>query len=382
MTRTPGADGVDPGDPFGPGGPLASHLLSEQAVVLNARPVRDRAHVVALVTAIATIRGVQHVAVDRYDGTEVAMTIDLSRPTGLGEELRSTLDREIETCTLVDGRIELTLTGHALHGDAGERPAPWDAGRRPIGDPGFSVVAARAASDLMVAALHFSIDVSIFVFDQDLRYLAASGAIHERRRFRSDEVVGARAPDVLPPPTWEALSPGFRAALEGTTSTIEFTSAADPRGSYEETISPVNTDAKVLGGMLVLRDVTTRRHDAVLLAEITDVFDLTFAYSPVCQALVSPEGRWAKVNRALCVLLGRDEATLLSISSEDVTHPEDRGREAELLRAAAREEADHYELRKRFVHADGREIPVDVRVSRVRSRDGALRGFVTQVTAV
>jgi PAS domain S-box-containing protein len=379
MTPTDGAPHVDHADPFGPGGALASHVLSEGDVILTARPVRDRAHVIALVTAIATIRGVQHVTVNRFDGSEVSTTVGLSRPTGLGEELRSTLDREIETCTLVDGRIDLTLTGHALRGDTTPRPTPWEAERRPIGDPTFSVVAARAASDLMVAALHFSTDVSIFVFDTDLRFLAASGAIHHDPRYRPDRMVGARAQDALTPATWATLSSGFAAAVSGATVTLEFLSE-DGVTTWEATFSPVITDERVMGGMLVARDITTRRQDAVLLAEITDVFDLTFAYSPVCQALLSPDGRWAKVNRALCVLLGRDEATLLGLSSEDVTHPGDRLHEAALLREMARGEDDHYQLLKRFLHASGREVPADVRVSRVRSRDGALRGFVTQIT--
>jgi PAS domain S-box-containing protein len=378
MTGTHGAAHVDHGDPFGPGGSLASHVLSEGEVAVTARPVRDRAHVVALVTAIATIRGVQHVGVDRLDGTEVALTVGLSRATGLGEELRSALDRELETCTLVDGRFELTLAGHASRGDTVPRPAPWEAERRPIGDRTFSVVAARAASDLMVAALRFSSDVSILVFDTGLRFLAASGAVHPDPRYHPDRMVGTDARDALPPAVWRTLQPGFAAAVEGDAFSIEFPSE-DGAVTWEATFSPVVTDGQVVGGMLVARDITTRRQDAELLAEITDVFDLTFAHSPVCQALLSPDGRWAKVNRALCTVLGRPEAELLSAPVAEVLHPDDRPAVDDLLGAMRRDDRDHGRLGTRLIHADGSSVETDVRCSRVSSRTGDLRGVVVQL---
>ena len=380
MTDTHGGTHVDHANPFASGGSLASHVLSDGDVELTARPVRDRAHVVVLVTAIATIRGVQHVSVNRLDGTEVAMTVGLSRATGLGEELRSALDRELETCTLVDGRFDLTLTGHAVRGDAGPRPAPWEAERRSIGDRSFSVVAARAASDLMVAALHFSTDVSILVFDTDLQFLAASGAVHSDPRYHPDRMIGARAQDALPPALWATLEQGFQTAVEGATITVEFLSE-DGFTTWEATFSPVITDARVIGGMLVARDITTRRQDAVLLAEITDVFDLTFAYSPVCQALVSPDGRWAKVNRALCEALHRPEVELLNATVAEVLHPDDRPGLAGLLRDTDGDDRAHVRLRARILRSDGASVATDFRCSHVRSRTGELRGFVVQLDA-
>jgi PAS domain S-box-containing protein len=243
----------------------------------------------------------------------------------------------------------------------------------------LTVDAARAASDLMIGALHFSTDVSILVFDADLRFLAASGSALDRSGYGPARLVGHRAPEVLPAAAWAALRSGYEAALSGASLTIVFVSA-NGRTTWETTFSPVRDGPRVTGGMVVCRDVTARRRDAVLLDEITDVFDLTFAHSPVCQALLAPDGRWARVNAALCALLARDEDDLLATTASAVTHPEDRAHEAWLLGRLSTGGAPHYDVRKRFVRGDGTAVTADVRVAQVRARDGAVRGYVTQVT--
>jgi PAS domain S-box-containing protein len=233
----------------------------------------------------------------------------------------------------------------------------------------------------MIGALHFSTDVSILVFDADLRFLAASGSALDRSGYGEQRLLGHRVPDVLPAAAWAALRSGYEAALTGASLTIVFLSA-NGRTTWETTFSPVRDGPRVTGGMVVCRDVTARRKDAVLLDEITDVFDLTFAHSPVCQALLAPDGRWARVNAALCALLARNEGELLATTASAVTHPEDRAHEAGLVARLATGAAQHYDVRKRFLRGDGSAVTADVRVVRVRARDGAVRGYVTQVTSV
>jgi PAS domain S-box-containing protein len=96
-------------------------------------------------------------------------------------------------------------------------------------------------------------------------------------------------------------------------------------------------------------------------------------------ALVSSEGRWLMVNRALCALLGYTEAEMLAADFQSLTHPDDLEADLALVRRTLAGEIDRYELEKRYLHKEGRVIPTLLTVSLVRDERGAPRYFVSQV---
>jgi PAS domain S-box-containing protein len=57
----------------------------------------------------------------------------------------------------------------------------------------------------------------------------------------------------------------------------------------------------------------------------------TLAAAPVATAVVGPDGRFLKVNAALCALVGHPEAALLAAGYQAVVHPEDRDADLEQL---------------------------------------------------
>jgi len=59
------------------------------------------------------------------------------------------------------------------------------------------------------------------------------------------------------------------------------------------------------------------------LRESEERFRSAFTHAPIGIALVSFEGRWLKVNHALCEILGYDESELLHSALSSVTHAED-----------------------------------------------------------
>jgi PAS domain-containing protein len=64
-------------------------------------------------------------------------------------------------------------------------------------------------------------------------------------------------------------------------------------------------------------------HRVAMLAEAEDRFRCLFDHAPIGMALVSAEGRFLKVNRALCRLIGYPETSLLRTCFQDLTHPDD-----------------------------------------------------------
>jgi PAS domain S-box-containing protein len=77
-------------------------------------------------------------------------------------------------------------------------------------------------------------------------------------------------------------------------------------------------------------------------------------------------------NSVLCRLLGYSENELLSLTSEDLTHPDDRPREAMLAQKMLLGEQDSYELEKRYLHRNGSPVWVAVTCSAARANGGAV----------
>jgi PAS domain S-box-containing protein len=249
------------------------------------------------------------------------------------------------------------------------RPAPVPQPRTSAGVPGV---------DVMVGALQSMTDVSVLVFDAELRFRGVTGVAHEQHGYAPEQMVGREAPEALTARDWERFGGAYRAALAGATTVLEF-EGRDGRTQYEYTCSPVLDGTSVVGGMVVTRDVTARRRDQLLLSELEEVFALTFDHSPICQALLSPDGHWLRVNTALRELLGREESALVGRHLRDVTHRADRADEEPLLQALLAGELPRYAVQKRLVHADDTAIPVHVRMSAVPGPGGGLRGLTAQI---
>ena len=53
------------------------------------------------------------------------------------------------------------------------------------------------------------------------------------------------------------------------------------------------------------------------------LFRTSFEFAAIGMALVSPNGRFLRVNRSLCEITGYPEVELLRLTFQDITHPED-----------------------------------------------------------
>ena len=106
--------------------------------------------------------------------------------------------------------------------------------------------------------------------------------------------------------------------------------------------------------------------------------DGAFEHSALGMALVAPDGRWLRVNRAMCDLLGYPEPELLGQHFQAITHPDDVDANVDALRKMLRGDAPTHQGEKRYIHRDGRVVWVLVSVGLVRDADGAPRHFVVQ----
>jgi PAS domain S-box-containing protein len=104
-----------------------------------------------------------------------------------------------------------------------------------------------------------------------------------------------------------------------------------------------------------------------------------FDHSAIGIALVSPDGRWLRVNAALCGILGYTEEELLATTFQSLTLPEDLPTNLGYLQRAVAGEISYYELEKRYIHKQGHIVWALLTVSLVRDADGSPLYFVSQV---
>jgi PAS domain S-box-containing protein len=93
-------------------------------------------------------------------------------------------------------------------------------------------------------------------------------------------------------------------------------------------------------------------------------------------AVVSQDGRWLRVTRGLCELLGAAAADLVGMPSEESTHPADRDADREALRLLRAGEVTGYTGEKRLVRRSGELVWVATTVTAVHDAGHRIRHFV------
>ena len=101
-----------------------------------------------------------------------------------------------------------------------------------------------------------------------------------------------------------------------------------------------------------------------------------FAEAGIPLGVVSEDGRWLRVNRALCEFLGYAESDLLGAAAEGTTHPEDRAADHEALRLLVAGECETYSGEKRCLRRSGEVAWVLTTVTAVPGEAGRPRHLV------
>ena len=138
----------------------------------------------------------------------------------------------------------------------------------------------------------------------------------------------------------------------------------------------------IAGVFAAARDVTERNRVERMLAASEEESRLAFDRSRVATCLVANDGRIIRANPAICELLGRTEAELLSLGFLDVTHPDDVHVGAGLVREMLEGRRSGLRLTKRYVTGDGRVVWGDVTVSAVLDEEGRMRHRIAQILDV
>ena len=141
--------------------------------------------------------------------------------------------------------------------------------------------------------------------------------------------------------------------------------------TWEATIAPMGAS----GAAITLRDVSANE----LLRESEERYRSAFDLSSVGIALVATDGRWLRVNRALCGILGYSEAELLGRTFQDITHPDDLADDLTLVSQMLAGTRANFQMEKRYLCKDGGIVWALLSVSLVRDASGKALHFISQI---
>ena len=129
----------------------------------------------------------------------------------------------------------------------------------------------------------------------------------------------------------------------------------------------------------IFQDIEERRRieDNLVLSEL--MFRGAFENNGIGMALVSSEGKWLKVNRKLCGMLGYSEIEFYSLTFQDITHPEDLEKDLSYVKQILDKEIESYKMEKRYFKKDGSIIWINLSVSSVRDKFENFLYFVSQI---
>jgi diguanylate cyclase (GGDEF)-like protein/PAS domain S-box-containing protein len=130
-------------------------------------------------------------------------------------------------------------------------------------------------------------------------------------------------------------------------------------------------------GPTVRDDAAGRSERALRNAE--QLFRTAFENAPIGMALVGLDGRFKRVNRSLCEIVGYDEAGLLGLTFQDITHPDDLDADLDRKRALIAGETPSYAMEKRYVHASGELVWIELHVSLAHDENGEPLHLVSQI---
>ena len=219
-------------------------------------------------------------------------------------------------------------------------------------------VTARKHRELAVQAMLESSSDLMLLLDDDGGIVNVSPSAATVLLIEPEALVGRSIPDLVHPDDRRQLATiieppaGVRAGRTATAD-VRLRRGDESWVDVEVTASALGTEGTAT--VLTCADITLRKRTEALLQTVNDRFRSAFDDAPIGMAVTEPTGRIIQVNAALVDLLGYPEPVLLTMSIQDITHPDDvepgRRQRAELVTGTA----TRHRHETRFVNA-AREI--------------------------
>src|SRR5581483_8862313 len=196
----------------------------------------------------------------------------------------------------------------------------------------------------------------------DYRFLQVNAAFEEMTGLRAKDIIGKTASEILPGKA-QRLAIYGRVALTG--EPVHFEEWESNRQFEVTAFSPQRGRFAVL-----MNDVTERRRAAEQLREREERFRQVFEQGPLGVAIVDLDWRLMEVNNAFCRMVGYTQDELLGKTFAEITHPDDRPKDAENAQRLTTGDIAYYTLEKRYVRRNGEAVWAILTATLVRDDGG------------
>ena len=172
------------------------------------------------------------------------------------------------------------------------------------------------------------------------------------------------------------------AVASGAGYTVEYRSLRpDGTERWIESTASVTRDTaerptRIVG---VDRDITGRKNSEAALVESERAYRSTFEGAPTGVAHLSLAGRWIRVNRRLCEILGYTAQELLLLDISTLMHPENIREQEEALKALMAGTRERYQGEGRMRRGDGSDVWTSVTVTVHRDESGSPRYLISVI---
>ncbi len=196
---------------------------------------------------------------------------------------------------------------------------------------------------------------------------------------------GARIEEVIGAPPFSFVIPADRKALEARARESRSLVAESMGLRLDGSQFPIESTgrATVYRGrparVVRIRDLTSQKLAEATLKASEERFRATFELAAIGLAHVARDGRWLRVNRRLCEILGYDRDELLRITFQDVTHPHDIRPDLEQTEKVLAGKIDSYAMEKRYFRKDGSLVWANLTVALARNAAGEPDYFISIV---
>lgn len=144
-------------------------------------------------------------------------------------------------------------------------------------------------------------------------------------------------------------------------------------------ITPLTSRHQITGAVVSHIPITDRKIAEDQLKQSENRFFLAFENASIGMALVSTDGSFLKVNKALCEFLGYTAESLLNITFQQITHPEDIAADLDHVKSILSGNVESYKMEKRYIKHDGSSVWAHLSVSLVRDETGEPLHFISQI---
>ncbi|GGA13109.1 hypothetical protein CYANOKiyG1_26280 [Okeania sp. KiyG1] len=235
------------------------------------------------------------------------------------------------------------------------------------------------------AAAEASLD-SLFIFNTlrdetggiiDFIFAELNSRAEQLISMSKSEVLGQRLSELIPINRTEGFLEKYVQVVEtGKVLKEEFcTNAFTPNISWLQHMVVPLAD----GIAITTRDITERKQMEKVLQEREQRFRLAFDNAPIGIALVSLDGKFIRVNHALCKMLDYSEVELIELTFPEITYPDDLATDLALMQELLEAKKSNYNMEKRYISKKGNIVWIILSVSLAKYPSGEPLYFIAQI---